>query len=152
MSTIIDIIDLTPNDSNKDFTWTQEVRLLWLLIDLRTTATVGSRRIVVELIGPDGEVRCWIPIGEDVSPGIAASKRCTHRLTPGIFRDFANPVFVTPDTDMSSVVPEGFYIVPGYTLRIRDFNGIDVAADDMDVTGQVEADTAAPVAREAKLL
>jgi len=114
----------TLNDSDKTFTvgTDEEWMIISIWIEFATTATVGNRLICIEILDTTDDVISRISAYE-----IQAASLSKNYL-------FA-PYFVhraAPANDYNTVLPD-FVIPSGYDIRVYDINGIDVAADDMNV-------------------
>jgi len=137
MGTILELSDALQNDSNKDFTWAVPVRVLWVQVTNVTTATAGNRTLGLEVFDLTLARILFFPMAEVTQ---AASLTRYYSIAANVRREpiFYGPTGVADNT--YSQIPRGLYIRAGWILRIRDFAAIDVAADDMTVFGQVEAD------------
>jgi len=130
-SSLLKLSDVTANDSNKTFTvpagYTYEI--LYGQVDYTSTATVGNRQILLEILDTDSNV-IW-----DVHAGTvqAASLNRHYSILQGVFRETA---FV--DGDIQLTIPRKGKILPGYTIKVYDSAEVDATADDMNVHLVVE--------------
>ena len=115
------------NDSDKSFTVGADVeeQVLWIWIELTTTATVGDRQIVVQLQDDGADV-----IGEwRVGQVQAASLTRYYCLAPSNADHLA-----FRDTDyLMTPFPPSVILPASYVVRVYDNNAVDAAADDMIV-------------------
>lgn len=126
--------DLLANDSDKTFTvpaahlWIVH----WVMVQISTTATSGSRALALEIADASGNVLART----GGAAGIVASVVDTV-LFGGAIRDRN---YVGSDSQ-DSPLPANFILPAAFTLRVFDFAAIDAAADDMEVTiGRQEID------------
>jgi hypothetical protein len=119
--------DVTANDSDKTLTvpvmtlW----QVLWIRVELTTTATAGDRQLAIQILdtGPD--------VIAEFRPRVtqAASLAYVYQFAPGMAQDTA-----VYDTDLvTTPLPPTLILDPEFSLRIYDNNAVDAAADDMVV-------------------
>jgi len=106
-----------------------EYQVLWIWIELTTTATVGDRQLQVDLRDAADDVIGQVRVGAVQ----AASLTRYYMLGPaladlGAFRD--TDYLMTP-------LPPTVFLPAGYDIRIFDNNAVAAAADDMVIQMQV---------------
>ena len=126
--------DELANDSDKSFIIPDhtEWQILWIWVELATTATVGNRQLEVRIQDSTGDLIGILAVASVVQ---AASLTRNYLFAPGVadllgFRDtdyLTTPIPVTTFLDMTQV------------LRVFDNNAVDAAADDMQVHIQFAA-------------
>lgn len=118
------VSDEDANDSNKTITTpTNFIRkLLWLRVELATTATVGDRRIVVQILDAANDV-----IYQRQAAVLAASSSANYNFNPG------GGATETVDDEVTISLPAEVVIPAGYDLVVKDEDAVDAAADDMIV-------------------
>lgn len=128
---IVTVPDETADDSDKTLTVPTgyEYQVLWIWIELTTTATVGDRQLQVDLRDAADDVIGQVRVGAVQ----AASLTRYYMLGPalsdlGAFRD--TDYLMTP-------LPPTVFLPAGYDIRIFDNNAVAAAADDMVVQMQV---------------
>ena len=117
--------DETANDSDKTFTVpaSTEWQVLWIWVELATTATVGARQLVVQLQDSASDVIGEVRVGATQ----AASLTYYYQIGPGIADHTA-----LRDTDYLMTPHMPTIVLPaGYIVRVYDNNAVDAAADDM---------------------
>lgn len=129
--TVVTVSDETADDSDKTFTVPAryEYQVLWIWIELTTTATVGDRQLQVDLRDAADDVIGQVRVGAVQ----AASLTRYYMLGPalsdlGAFRD--TDYLMTP-------LPPTVFLPASYDIRIFDNNAVAAAADDMVVQMQV---------------
>jgi len=124
-------IEETANDSDKPITVPagQIWRVLWIHVELATTATVGNRQIAIE--GRDASDD--IIFSESAGAVQAASLTYTYTCQPGAVREAA---FVNGQINLP--IPPDFILPAGYDVHIFDSAAVAAAADDMVVQMMVE--------------
>ena len=121
--------DAATNDSDKSFVVPDNE--MWELnfahVLFTSTATVGNRQILMELIDADNNIVL------DLAAGAlqAASLVRHYAFLQGIYRETS---FV--DNEIQVPLPQAGFLLPGWTLRVYDENAVDAAADDMTVSFQ----------------
>jgi hypothetical protein len=125
--------DETANDSDKELTVPAgtEQQVLWLWVELATTATVGARQIVVEIQDAANDVVAqWVA-------GVtqAASLTYNYCFAPGN----ADLIAVRDSNYIMSPIPPTLVLPAGYGVRVYDNNAVDAAADDMVIQMMVAA-------------
>lgn len=128
-------IDETLDNTNKTFTVpaATEWQILWVWVELTTTATVGNRQLAIEL--QDAAFDIIGVIRSDIVQ--AASLTRWYMFAPGMgdlaaFRD---------TTLLSTPIPNGLFLSAGQILRVWDNKAIAAAADDMIVQMQIASRT-----------
>ena len=126
------LIEASPNDSNKSLTFDDIgegslLRLDHVRVELVTSATGGTRTLILELLDAAGNVEQAFQAN---NTSIANTTRKTQFWpTPGFN--------LTAQTEVSV---EHFamhvWLARGHSLRVRDLAAIDAAADDMTVKVQ----------------
>lgn len=121
------------NDSDKTFTVPSSVEwhIMWIWVELTTTATVGDRQLVIEIQDNANDVTAQIRAGVVQ----AASLTRYYLFAPsmadlGVFRD--TDWLMTP-------LPPTVLLDIGMQVRVYDNNAVAAAADDMVVQMQVLA-------------
>jgi hypothetical protein len=122
------LTDLTADDSNKDFIVPagRKHKIEWCFASLASTATVGNRQMVIELIDTDGTT---VLVSASAGAVQAASLTNRYNFAPGSQRGAA---FVANQIDIP-ILPN-FMAIEGQRFRVRDSAAIAAAADDMLVT------------------
>jgi len=119
--------DEAANDSDKSLTvgaGTEE-QVLWIWVELTTTATVGDRQLVVELQDDAADVIGQWRVGQVQ----AASLTRYYCLAPSNADHLA-----FRDTDyLMTPFPPSVILPAAYVVRVYDNNAVDAAADDMVV-------------------
>lgn len=119
------VSDEAANDSDKSLTvpagyWDQ---VLWIWVELTTTADAGTRQLVVEI--------------QDAATDVIAQWRAgvTQAASLTYYYCFAPSnadLTAMRDTDyMMTPIPPTLILLPGYIVRVYDNNAIQAAADDM---------------------
>jgi hypothetical protein len=128
---VVTVSDETADDSDKTITVPAryEYQVLWIWIELTTTATVGDRQLQIDLRDAADDVIGQVRVGAVQ----AASLTRYYMLAPaladhGAFRD--TDYLMTP-------LPPTVFLPAGYDIRIFDNNAVAAAADDMVVQMQV---------------
>jgi hypothetical protein len=122
------LTDLALNDSNKDFIVPtgRQHKLEWGYASLASTAVVGNRQMIIELIAADGTT---VLVSASAGAVQAASLTNRYNFAPGSQRGAA---FVASQID-TPILPN-FLAIEGQRFRIRDSAAIDAAADDLLIT------------------
>lgn len=127
------IADETLNDSDKTLTVpaNTEYEVLWIYIELATTATVGARQIEIDFRDTADDV-----IGQ-IRPNAtqAASLTYYYMVAPAL----ANQPAVYDTDHLQTPLPPTIFLPAGYDIRIFDNNAVDAAADDMVIQMMVAA-------------
>lgn len=125
--------DDTENENSKTFTLPTSTgfRLLWLHVDFVSSATVGNRRVTLELLDENDAEILHLPAGAVQ----AASNSYHYTFGGGDYRETT----VIGDGLLVSV-PREFIIFPGWKLRVRDLADVDGAADDMEVYAMLQVE------------
>lgn len=116
------------NDSDKLFIMPedQEWQILWIWVELATTAAAGNRQLVIEVLDDEGDV-----IGQLARAGVVQAASLTRYY---LFAPAVADMTGYRDTDyLSTPIPPTTFLQTGNTLRIWDNNAIAAAADDMIV-------------------
>ena len=124
--------DETTNDSDKSFTVDsgEEWQVLWLWVELATTATVGNRQLVVEIQDSANDV-----IAQVARAGVtqAASLTYYYQFAPGN----ADLTAVRDSDYLTTPIPPTLILQGGDILRVYDNNAVDASADDMVLQMQI---------------
>src|SRR4030067_3306702 len=122
------LTDLALTDSTKDFIVPtgRQHKLEWGFASLASTATVGNRQMVIELIAADGTT---VLVSASAGAVQAASLTNRYNFAPGSQRGSA---FVASQIETPTF--PNFLAIEGQRLRIRDSAAIDAAADDLLIT------------------
>lgn len=118
----------TLNDSDKSIAVPlyNEWQILWIWVELATTATVGDRQLVVEIQDAANDVVAQVARARVVQ---AASLTRYYMFGPSLSIDGA-----FYDTDyLCTPIPPSLILQYGYQIRVYDNNAVDAAADDMIV-------------------
>ncbi len=128
---IATVRDATADQSSKTFTVPddEQWRLNWAHVVFVSNATVGNRRIVMDVLNASDAV--LIDMG--ASAVQAASVTRHYQFLQGIYRetDFIQGELEVP-------MPQDLWLTAGMKLRFRDEAEIAPAGDDMTVTFQYE--------------
>ena len=119
------------NDSDKAITVpaTDYYQILWVWVELTTTATVGDRQIVVEYQDAAGDVIGQVRVGQVQ----AASLTRYYMIAPALADHLA-----FRDTDyLMTPMPSTLILSQSQRLRVYDNNNGDVDGDDMVVQIQI---------------
>ena len=117
-------VDETTNDSDKLFTVpaNTEWRIIMLLAELSSTATVGNRQLALRIQDADADL-----IGFFVAGLVqAASLTFAYQFLPGVARETA-----VVNANVFIPIPPDLWLPPGFMIRVVDDAAIDAAADDM---------------------
>lgn len=122
------VSDVALDDSDKSFVVpaATEWQILWIWVELTSTAIVGNRQLEIQIIdtGPD-VVASWAR---------AAAVQAATLTRNYLFAPAVADITDFRDTDyMTTPVPVGAFLKAGQTLRVFDNNAVDAAADDMVV-------------------
>jgi len=123
--------DETTNDSDKTFTVpaSTEWQVLWVWVELATTATVGNRQLVIEIQDSAADV-----IGQFRAGVVQAASLTRYYQWAASMADLQ----AFRDTDwLMTPLPPGLILQAGDILRVYDNNAVDAAADDMVVQMQI---------------
>ena len=119
------------NDSDKHVTVPANTlyQVLWVWVELTTSATVGNRQVAVEIQDAAADVIGQVRVGQVQ----AASLTRYYMLAPALADHLA-----FRDTDyLMTPMPSTLILGPQQVLRVFDQNIIDVNADDMVVQIQI---------------
>ena len=128
---ILLVSDETLNDSDKTLTVpaTYEYQILWIWIELATTATVGDRQIEIRLLDDAADT-----IGQFRAGVVQAASLTRYYMFAASLADLLG----FRDTDyLMSPIPPTLFVSAGQAIRIWDNNAVDAAADDMIIQMQV---------------
>ena len=122
------LTDLALNNSSKNFIVPagRQHKMEWGFASLASTAVVGNRQMVIELIDTDGTT---ILVSASAGAVQAASLTNRYNFAPGSQRGSG---FVVSQID-TPILPN-FLAIGGQRFRIRDSAAIDAAADDLSIT------------------
>lgn len=119
--------DETADDSDKTFTVPADTewQLLSIWVEYTSTATAGTRQLVVEIQDSSNDVIGQIRAGATQ----AASLTYYYQFAAGMA-----DLTAVRDTDyLMCPLPPTWILPAGYKVRVYDNNAIDAAADDMIV-------------------
>ncbi len=123
--------DEASDDSDKTFivpaskVW----QVLWIWIELITTATVGNRQMMIEILDSADDVILQVRAGAVQ----AASLTRYYLFAPGMM-DLA----VFRDTDyLATPLPPTLILPAGFKIRVADKAAVAAAADDMVIQMQI---------------
>ena len=121
------ILDDTLNDSDKTIVSQASVghRMAYASVTLTTTATVGARRMRLEVVDRSANVIYSVTAGATQAEGLVA--HYLFSTSPGPRESF----FTT--SDIVVPIPAEMVLLPGWAMRFYDVNAIAVATDDMTV-------------------
>ena len=126
----------TADDSDKSFTVpaNTEYQILWVWVELVTTATVGDRQLVLEIQDAAADV-----IGRIIPAEVqAASLSREYMFAPAL----ADQLTGWRDaTWLMCPIPSTQFMSAGQILRVYDNNAVAAAADDMVVQVQIASRT-----------
>lgn len=133
---VTNISNVTPDSSNKTFTVpaNTEYQILFIRVNLATTATVGIRQVVVRVEHPAATLT-------------GALARAAATQTASLTREYTfasglADLSAFRDTDfLTTPLPNGTVLYAGDVLRVYDNKAIDAAADDMLVYIQLASRT-----------
>lgn len=117
--------DEAANDSDKTIAVTagQAWHLLWLWVELASTATAGNRQIVVEFQDAANDV-----VGQLRAGAVQAASLTYYYMFAPALADLT----ALRDTDyLMTPMPPTMILNAGYQIRVYDNNAVDAAADDM---------------------
>ena len=120
------VADETTNDSDKDIydcPASTEAQVLWIRVELTTTATVGNRQMVVEIQDSAGDV-----IAEFRAGAVQAASLTRYYQFGASMADLQ--AFRDTDWLMTPLHP-GLILQAADQVRVYDNNAVDAAADDM---------------------
>ena len=120
------------NDSDKQTAATATWHVLWIWVELATTATVGDRQLVVQVQDSGADVITELARARAVQ---AASLTRHYQFAPGVAQDtdfYDTNYLCTP-------IPVTTILKAGDIIRVFDNNAVDAAADDMVVQMQYGA-------------
>jgi len=104
-------------------------QLLWLWIELTSTATVGNRQLEVQILDGSDDVVARFLVG-----AVQAASLTRYYLLASGVADMA----AFRDTDyLTTPLPPNVYLPEGYDIRVFDNNAVDAAADDMIVQAMI---------------
>lgn len=117
--------DVAADDSDKSFTVPVGVEweILTIRAELTATATVGNRRVTVEVQDGSSNVLARIQAGLLQ----IATQSIGYNFAPGL-ADQTSAV----NGDLNTALPK-FVLSPGQALRVYDIAAVDAAADDLVV-------------------
>ena len=117
-------VDEAANDSDKTITvpagevW----ELLAVYVDFTASATVGTRSVILEIRNASAVI--FLSLRQNINISASQHRACT-------FAPFGNEVAGAINESTLGALPIGLYLPTGWDLRVRDFNAIDAAADDL---------------------
>jgi len=117
--------DEAADDSDKSFTVgaSTEEQVLWLWVELATTATVGDRQIVVELQDSAADV---------IAQWRAGAVQAASLTRYYCFAPSNADLTAFRDTDyLMTPIPPTIILPAGYIIRVYDNNAVAAAADDL---------------------
>lgn len=122
------VADETLNDSDKVITVPagKRWRILWIAVELITTAVGGNRTIGLEIRDSDGD----IIYTEEANEAQAANATILYEFLPGVPKEAVHALAWNHEI---LTLPPIVILDPGYDIRIRDVSAVDAAADDMDI-------------------
>jgi hypothetical protein len=126
--------DEDANDSNKSFTVPDhtEWQVLWVWVELTTSAAVGARQLELRIEDAAGDV-----IGILGKAGVTQAASLTYNY---LFAPCMPDATALRDGDfLSVVIPPTTFLDMGWVLRVFDNNAVAAAADDMIVQFQFAA-------------
>lgn len=118
----------TVDDSDKSFATllNTERQILWIWVELTTTATVGNRQLVVQVLDAAGDLIATLARAGATQ---AASLTRYYLFAPGVA-----DMLAFRDTDyLTTPIPVTSFLDGGQVLRVYDKAAIAPAADDMIV-------------------
>jgi len=128
--TVALVSDEAVDDSDKTLTVTaaQLWHLLWIWVELTTTATVGNRQIVIELQDTANDVIFQVRAGVTQ----AASLTYYYCFAPSMA-----DLTAVRDTDyLMTPLPPTVLLPAAFQIRVYDNNAVAVAADDLIIQAQ----------------
>lgn len=119
--------DVALNDSDKHFVIPAdyEYQVQSILVILRTSATVGNRRLTAMLLNASSSVLLMVPAGAVQ----AASTEYYYSFAPGL-SDRTTAITGVYDS-LATPFAQGMILPTGYQIQVMDQEAIDAAADDM---------------------
>lgn len=119
--------DENANDSDKSFTVPASTiwQVLWVWVELASTATVGSRQMTLEIQDAAADVIAVIKAGTTQ----AASLTYNYLFAPSL----PDLTAVRATNYMMTPMPPTIILPASYVLRVYDSAAVDAAADDMVV-------------------
>jgi len=122
--------DATANDSDKTYTVPagEEWYVVSVFATLVASATVGNRRMIVQVLDADDNVLASVPAGAVQ----AASATVSYNFASGL-ADQTSSVAGVLGTSLPSLV-----LGAGMKLRVADATAVDAAADDLTVRALVK--------------
>jgi hypothetical protein len=122
------IADELDNDSDKTFTVPAltEYQILWIWVELTTTATVGNRQMVIQVQDSASDVISTWALASVVQ---AASIARNYLFAPGV----ADQLGFRDTSFLTTPIPVTSFLQAGDIIRVYDNKAIDAAADDMIV-------------------
>jgi hypothetical protein len=107
----------------------QTWRVLHGHVELNTSATGGNRFVRLEILDDEGE-----PFSESHAGAKQGSSRLVHyNFRAGMQRETA---IINDEIELG--IPDLLILTPGFTLRVRDFDEIDLANDLWHVHFRIE--------------
>lgn len=132
---IVLVSDETANDSDKTLTVPASTyqQVLWIWVELTTTATAGARQLVIQIQDAATDVIAeW-------RPGATQAESLTRYY---IFAPANADLTGFRDTDwLMTPIPPTLILTAGQIIRVYDNNAVDAAADDMVIQMQVARKT-----------
>lgn len=124
-------MDTDANDSDKSIVvpGNEQWRLTSVYVSLTTTATVGNRQLVLEVLDASSNVVFSMAAGVVQ----AASVTRGYAFMPGVARETA---FVA--NSLVVPMPSDLWLKPGYSLHVYDSTAVATTTDDMTVAAQYE--------------
>lgn len=126
------LADETADDSDKTFTVpaATQYQILWIWVELTTTATAGNRQLCIEIQDAAGDV-----IAQAARVGTVQTASLTRNY---LFAPAAADLLAFRDTDyITTPIPPTLFLSAGQKIRVYDKSAVAAAADDMIVQMQV---------------
>jgi hypothetical protein len=123
--------DILANDSDKSFQvpLATEWQVLWIWVELTTTATVGDRQLEIQIQDSTGDIIAAFQVG--ITQGASLTNNYLIGIAmPDLAALYDTSYLITP-------LPAGTFLSAQQTIRIWDNNAVAPAADDMIVKMQV---------------
>ena len=121
------VSDETADDSDKSFTVPANYmyQVLWIWVELTTTATVGNRQMVVELQDDGADI---------IAQWRAGAVQAASLTRYYCFAPSNADLTAFRDTDyLMTPIPPTVVLPASYVIRVYDNNAVAAAADDMVV-------------------
>jgi hypothetical protein len=122
--------DVTLNDSDKSFQvpLATEWEILWIWVELTTTATVGDRQLEIQIQDAASDVIAAFQVG--ITQGASLTNNYLIAISmPDLAALYDTSYLITP-------LPAGTFLSAQQLIRIWDNNAVAPAADDMVVKMQ----------------